>query len=143
MKEFMLDIEANIAISEAACNATGYVKYINFPMYTVAILGFHFHGLAEARVDFATYDSEGKELPTHKQSNVFSVKDVMSIMAGCKDMSKDLIALHNPERIAYEGAEAKRFHMYERMAKRIGEGFRIWTAPKDLTVWLELYSEWE
>lgn len=143
MKDFKAEIQQGIEQSRVQCNSTGYVNYITIGEYTLAVMGFYFHGLGESRVDFATYDSKGVELCTETQGNFFGVKEVLSIMAQCKAMSLELISKHNPERIAFQGAETKRYHMYERMAKRLGEGKRVWTDNRDFTVWLELYSEWE
>lgn len=143
MKNFKHEIETAFNDNETELNGSATIEYIEVAGHTVAILGFHFNGLAESRVDFATFDAEGNELPTGRQGNTFGVKDVMTIMHACKSMSQRLISQHNPERIAYIGAEAKRFSLYQRMARKIGEGKKVWVEEETLTVWLELFSEWE
>ncbi len=143
MKNFKLELETAYTSNEETHNGKAIINYVEISGHTVAILGFYFKGLAEARVDFATFNSEGVELPSDTQGNTFGVKDVMTIMHACKSMSQRLISQHNPERIAYIGAEAKRFSLYQRMARKIGEGKKVWVEEETLTVWLELFSEWE
>lgn len=110
--------------------------------HTVAIIGFYFKGLAEARVDFSTFNSEGVELPSDTQGNTFGVKDVMAIMSACKDMAEMLINKHCPERISFEGAEEKRFRLYQKVAKKLSAGREVWIDTNSLTVWIELQDGW-
>ena len=142
MKDFKHELESAFSANEEAFNGKATIAYLEVSGHTVAILGFYFKGLNEARVDFATFDSEGVELPNGIAGNTFKVRDVMAIMSACKGMAETLNGQHRPERIAFIGAEAKRFSLYQRVAKKFSEGKRIWTEEKERIVWVELYEDW-
>ena len=143
MKNFKLELETAFSANETELNGSATIKYIEIAGHTVALLGFYFKGLNEARVDFATFDSKGVELPSGRAGNTFEVRDVMAIMTACREMAETLDSKHRPERIAFIGAEEKRFSLYQRVAKKFSEGKRVWTEEKERIVWVELYSEWE
>lgn len=142
MKNFKLELETAFTSNEEALNGQATINYVEISGHTVAVLGFYFKGLNEARVDFATFDSEGVELPSGRAGNTFQVRDVMAIMTACKVMAETLNDKHKPERIAFIGAEEKRFSLYQKVAKKFSEGKRIWTEEKERIVWVELYEEW-
>ena len=142
MKNFKLELETAFTSNEKELNGSATIKYIEVAGHTVAILGFYFHGLAEARVDFATFDSEGVELPSGSAGNTFGVKDVLAIMSACKGMAETLDDKHCPERIAFVGAEEKRFSLYQKVAKKLSAGREVWTDNSSLTVWVELREGW-
>lgn len=83
-----------------------------------------------------------RSFQTGKQGNTFSVRDVLSIMKACETMAKTLEERFYPERIAFTGSEAKRFSLYQRVAKKLCAGRKVWTEPSSLTVWVELQDEW-
>ena len=143
MKNFKLELESAFNANEIDLNGKATIQYHEVAGHTVAILGFYFKGLAEARVDFATFDKSGNELPSGTQGNTFGVKDVMTIMRACKTMAQSLTEQHDPERIAFIGAESKRYSLYKRIATKLGEGNRVWVEAESLTVWVELRSGWE
>ena len=143
MKNFKLELETAFTSNEETLNGKATINYVEISGHTVAILGFYFKGLAEARVDFATFNSEGVELPSGTQGNTFGVKDVMAIMTACKDMAETLNDKHYPERIAFVGAEEKRFSLYQKVAKKMSAGREVWTDNSSLTVWVELQDGWE
>ena len=142
MKNFKLELETACTSNEETHNGKAIINYVEISGHTVAILGFYFKGLAEARVDFITFNSEGVELPSDTQGNTFGVKDVMAIMTACKDMAETLNDKHYPERIAFVGAEAKRYSLYQRLAHKLSEGKKVWTEASSLTVWVELREGW-
>lgn len=142
MKNFKLELETAFTSNEEVLNGHATINYVEISGHTVAVLGFYFKGLNEARVDFATFDSEGVELPSGRAGNTFQVRDVMAIMTACKVMAETLNDKHKPERIAFIGAEEKRFSLYQKVAKKFSEGKRIWTEEKERIVWVELYEEW-
>lgn len=142
MNNFKLEIENAFKFNETELNGKSIINYIEVAGHTVAIMGFFFNGLNEARIDFATFDAEGIELHSGKQGNTFSVRDVLSIMKACETMAKTLEERFYPERIAFTGSEAKRFSLYQRVAKKLCAGRKVWTEPSSLTVWVELQDEW-
>ena len=142
MKNFKLELESAFTSNEETLNGKATIAYLEVSGHTVAVLGFYFKGLAEARVDFATFDSEGVELPSGTQGNTFQVRDILAIMAACKTMAKTLQDQHDPERIAFIGAEEKRFSLYQKVAKKMSEGREVWTDKSSLTVWVELREGW-
>jgi hypothetical protein len=142
MKNFKHEIETALNAHEAELNGKATVDYIQVAGHTVAVLGFYFNGLAEARVDFVTFDSNGEELPDDRQGNTFGIKEVMTIMTACKTMAERLQQQHDPERIAFVGSEAKRYSLYQRLAHKLSEGKKVWTEASSLTVWVELREGW-
>lgn len=142
MNNFKLEIEKAFKFNETELNGKSVIKYTEIAGHTVAIMGFFFYGFNEARIDFATFNSKGIELPSGKQGNTFGVKDVMAIMKACETMAKTLEERFNPERIAFTGSEDKRFSLYQRVAKKLCNGRKVWTEPSSRTVWVELQDEW-